>query len=236
MSTFAFLKLSALVAVLVLATPAAAQSTDEHHDNQAPQTLPAPALNGMPGLGMPGLGMTGPMGPMSGSGAQSPGMGGMMQMMQLMQSSQMMQMAQMMQMMQMMQAMQGGGVPGAMQGAGMPPGMPGAMGGLGAAGGDVEPLIAGYKSALAITDAQLPQWNAFADSLRAGAKHIQQARSATTPAAPAPAQLEQRAAVLEAEASAMKQSEASAAALYDVLSAPQKRAADRLIADHLARM
>jgi hypothetical protein len=234
MSKLVFLKLSALVVALALAVPAAAQSTDPHHDDEAPQTLPAPAPNGMPGLGM--TGPMGPMGPMGGIGAQSPDMAGMMQMMEMMQSSQMMQMAQMMQMMQMMQAMQGGGVPGAMQGAGMPPGMPGAMGGLGAAGGDVEPLIAGYKSALAITDAQLPQWNAFADSLRAGAKHIQQARSATTPAAPAPAQLEQRAAVLEAEASAMKQSEASAAALYDVLSAPQKRAADRLIADHLARM
>ena len=232
MSRFAFFKLSALVAVLVLATPAVAQSTDEHHDDQAPQTMPAPAFNGMPGfgmpgLGMPGLGMTGPMGPLGGGGAQSPGMGGMMQMMQMMQSSQMIQMAQMMQMMQMMEAMQGGG---------MPRGMPGAIGGMGAAGGDVEQLIAGYKAALAITDAQMPQWNAFADTLRSGAKQIQQARGATSPAASAPAQLEQRAAVLEAEASAMKQSEASAATLYNVLSPRQKRVADRLMADHLAGM
>src|SRR5512147_515994 len=129
MSRFAFFKLSALVAVLVLATPAVAQSTDEHHDDQAPQTLPAPAFNGMPGfgmpgLGMPGLGMTGPMGPLGGGGAQSPGMGRMMQMMQMME---------------------------AMQGGGMPRGMPGAIGGMGAAGGDVEQLIAGYKAALAIT-------------------------------------------------------------------------------------
>lgn len=230
MSKFASLKLLALVTLLALAAPAAAQSTDAHHDdNQVPQTLPAPAVNGMPGLGM-----TGPMGPMGGGGAQAPGMGGMMQMMQMMQSSQMMQMAQMMQMMQMMQQMQGGSMPGASMGMQSAPG--GIMSGMTAPGGDVEQLIAGYKTALAITEAQQPQWNAFADALRAGAQEIRHARDKAAAGTAAPAQMERRAAVLEAEATALKQSQASAAALYNVLSPVQKQAADRLMADHLARM
>jgi hypothetical protein len=150
-----------------------------------------------------------------------------MQMMEMMQSSQMMQMAQMMQMMQGMRMMQG------MQGGGMPHGIPGPMGVLGS--GDIEQVITGYKTALAITDAQLPQWNAFADALRAGAKLIQPARNAASGTA-VPEQLQQRAALLEAEAAAMKQSVASATALYDVLSPKQRHAADLLVADHLARM
>jgi len=119
---------------------------------------------------------------------------------------------------------------GGMPGSGV--GMSGALG----PGGNVEQLIAGYKNALAITDAQLPQWNAFADTLRAGAKLIEQARRAASSASTAPAQLERRGALLEAEAAAIRQSQAGAAALYDVLSAQQQRAADVLMADHLARM
>jgi hypothetical protein len=115
-------------------------------------------------------------------------------------------------------------------------GAPGAMmRGTGPAG-DVEQLISGYKAALAITDAQQPQWNAFADTLRAGAQQIQQARGASYSDTSAPAQLQRRAALLEAEVAAMKQSQASAAALYSVLSPRQKQAADRLMAEHLARM
>jgi len=228
MSKFAFLKALPLVAIVSLAVPAAAQSIDEHHGNQPTQTLPAPAIDGMPGLGM-----SGPMGPMGGNGAPAPGMGNMMQMMQMMQSSQMTQMAQMMQMMQMMQQMQGG-MPGGGTGLQRVPG--GMVSGMDVAGGDVEQFIAGYGAALAVTGAQQPQWDAFAAAIRTGARQIQQARNAAASDTAAPAQLERRAAFLAAEAAAMKQSQASMAALYNVLSAKQKEIADRLMADHLARM
>ena len=74
------------------------------------------------------------------------------------------------------------------------------------------------------------------DALRAGAKQIREARDTAAPGSAAPVQLERRAAVLEAEAAAIRQSQASATALYNVLSAEQKQAADLLMADHLGRM
>src|SRR5271169_5757362 len=41
----------------------------------------------------------------------------------------------------------------------------------------IEGRIAFLKAELAITDTQLPQWNAFADALRAGAKGMQETMS-----------------------------------------------------------
>src|SRR5579863_9756543 len=67
-------------------------------------------------------------------------------------------MGQMMGMMQSMTAMPGAGV-----GAGMAP------------FAHIEGRIAFLKTELGITDAQLPQWNAFADALRAGAKGTREA-------------------------------------------------------------
>jgi len=225
MSRFAFLQALPLIAAVALAgAPAFAQSADEHHEDSAPQAAPAPAPM------QPGLGMTGPMMMNPGAnGAPGSGMGGMMQMMQMMQSSQMMQMAQMMQMMQMMQQMQGGGM-------GMPGGAPSAGAMMGAApGSDVEALIAGYKQALSITEAQAPQWEAFAASIRAGAKEMH-AAAPEDDLVPVAEQLQRKAAMLKAELAAITRSEAPAAALYAVLTDAQKRTADRLMAEHLAGM
>jgi len=209
MSKFAVLKALPLIAWIALGIiPAEAQTTDEHHDENTPQTLPAPA---------PGMGSMMPM----------------MQMMQMMQSSQMMQMAQMMQMMQAMQTMQSGRA-GGMTAPGMAP-----MAGMSVMPSqNTEALIAGYKQALAITDAQLPQWNAFADSVRSGAKQIRAAVPAagTNAALFAPEQLKSKAAVLTAELAAINQTQPATAALYAVLSEQQKRVADRLMAEHLAGM
>lgn len=238
--TFASLRALSLAALLAIGAPAVqAESTDAHHDDNAPQTQPFVPP-------MPGLGMTGPGGF---------NMGSMMQMMQMMQSQQMMQMSQMMQMMQAMQMMQSGqsGLPGLA--TPMPGGMPGGAGmqggtgmqdGVGMPGGaammarsrvDVEPLIAYYKATLDITEAQLPQWNAFTDALRAGGKQLQQALIAAQGGADtAPALLERRATLLSAEAATMKQTQSATAALYAVLSDAQKRTADLLMADHLSRM
>ena len=219
-----------LLVALAFAVPAQAQSTDPHHDDQQTQTAPQ-----LPGSAMGG-GMVGGN-PMAGNPG---GMAGMMQMMQMMQSSQMMQMAQMMQMMQMMQALPGtpGGGMGGM-GMGAMPGNGMSMMGGGAAAepiDNIEAAIAYYKAAIGITDAQATPWNAFADALRATAKQLQQARQSGEVPVTALDQLARKSVILEAEVAATRQIEPSARALYAVLSPAQKRTADLLMTEHLARM
>ena len=165
---------TAAIAAIILAASAgfAVAQTDEgqdaHHDAQAAaQGTPAsqvglPAQDededqagtfgpGFMGPGMMGGGAYGPgfMGPgMMGQGMMGQGWagrGGTAPMMQMMQG-----MTQMMQ--GMTQMMQGAGQPGARFGM-----MPGAM---------MEARIAAMKTELGITDAQLPQWNAFVDAMR----------------------------------------------------------------------
>jgi len=220
-----------LLVALAFAVPAQAQSTDPHHDDQQTQTAPQSPGNAMGG------GMVGGN-PMAGNPG---GMAGMMQMMQMMQSSQMMQMAQMMQMMQMMQALPatpGGGGMGGM-GMGAMPGNGMSMMGGGAAAApidNIEAAIAYYKAAIGITDAQATPWNAFADALRTTAKQLQQARQSGDAPVTALDQLARKSAILEAEVAATRQIEPSARALYAILSPAQKRTADLLMTEHLARM
>jgi hypothetical protein len=103
---------------------------------------------------------------------------------------------------------------------------------------DVETLIAGYQQALGITEAQMPQWQAFAESLRAGAKQMRDAAPPGTVAGlpSAPEQLKNKAAFLAAESKAIDGAQEAMAALYAVLTASQQRLSDRLMADHLAGM
>jgi hypothetical protein len=206
---------------LAIAAPARAQSTDPHHDDQ--QTQGAPQLPG----GVMGGGMM---------GNSSGGMAGMMQMMQMMQSSQMMQIAQMMQMMQMMQSLQGpddrAGLGGGMAMDGTP-----MMGDAASAPlGNVEAVIAYYKTTIGITDSQATPWGAFADAVRAAARQLQQVRQAGNAPVTALDQLARKSAIFEAEIAAIRQIEPSARALYAVLSPTQQRTADLLMADHLSRM
>jgi len=218
---------SAAIAAIVLAasTGLAVAQTEEdhavHHEAQA--TTPAASAPqggaqtqdqdedqdqaGMMGGGMMGSGMMG--GGMKGPGVTGPGMmgGGTAPMMRMMQG-----MTEMMQgMMQMMQA--------TAQPVARPGMMPGAM---------MEGRLATLKTELGITDAQLPQWNAFADALRARmtamqgmrAQMMQQDRTASWPERLA--QHEQR---LSAHLDAMKAMEGPVKALWDSLSAEQQRKA-----------
>ena len=103
----------------------------------------------------------------------------------------------------------------------------------------VEGMIAFNKAELRITDAQLPQWNAFADAMRGAASRMQKAMTDTTPAAgivPAPQQMERRIAVLSGRLEAMQTVLTAGKSLYAVLSDEQKHTADELVSEHMMAM
>ena len=133
-------------------------------------------------------------------------------------------MGRMMQMMQRMMAAQGGiGGPGAMQPFRR-----------------VEGQLAFFRAELHITDAQTPQWNAFADAVRAATEKLRQSYAqAMQPAGErttAPDQLERRIALLSAQLDATRSVAAVARPLYAALTEEQKRTADELMAEHLRDM
>lgn len=100
----------------------------------------------------------------------------------------------------------------------------------------IEGQLAYYKAELGITDAQLPQWNALADAVRASAKTLQQAHlQAVHPAASlsAPEQMARRMSMLPLLIEAQKSVEGPLMALYGALSAEQKKTADAFMAEHL---
>jgi hypothetical protein len=121
-------------------------------------------------------------------------------------------------------------------GGGMPMGM-------GPRGGDpfrhIEGEIAFYRTELKITDAQAPQWTAFADALRTNAGKLRQAmmqaRGAQGPVT-APEQLERRIAMLSELQDAMQTMLAAAKPLYAALGDDQKKVADELMAEHMMAM
>jgi len=95
----------------------------------------------------------------------------------------------------------------------------------------VEGRIAFLKAELGITEAQLPQWNEFADALRNNAKAMrvamgtmQDARSASMPM-----RLDAMTGVMAARLEALKATAAAGKALYAVLSDAQKKSADELV-------
>lgn len=96
-------------------------------------------------------------------------------------------------------------------------------------GQHVEGRIAFLKAELAVTDAQLPQWNAFADAMREGAKSMQAAMAANMGSgmpATAPARSDAMIAMMTARLESMKKSSAAGKALYAVLTDAQKKIAD----------
>jgi hypothetical protein len=99
----------------------------------------------------------------------------------------------------------------------------------------VEGRIAFAKAELGITEVQLPQWNAFADALRAGAKNMQQImerlmRDGMPTAAPARARVMLQ--IMSARLDSMKATVAAGDALYAVLADDQKKIADALMSEH----
>jgi hypothetical protein len=135
----------------------------------------------------------------------------------------MMDMSNMMEMMQMMRGMMMGG-----DGMGMMPG-----GGAGMMPFEhVEGRIAFLKTELAITDAQIPQWNAFADAIRASAKGMRERMSNMMQSgmpATAPARADAMLQMMTARLEAMKEMASAGKALYETFTDTQKKVADELM-------
>jgi hypothetical protein len=100
----------------------------------------------------------------------------------------------------------------------------------------IEGQLAFFRAELRITDAQAPQWNAFADAVRAAAERLRgatrQAMAGASGPGPAPQQMERRIALLTAQLEAMRAVAAAATPLYGSLSEEQRRTADELMAEH----
>ena len=114
-----------------------------------------------------------------------------------------------------------------------------AMGAMGLPFEHVEGRIAFLKAELGITDAQAPQWNAFADTLRSNAKahqamHEQMTKGGLPSAWPDRLAVQQK--VLVTRLDAMKALEAAAKPLYAALSDEQKKVADQLFAGPMGMM
>ena len=230
---------AAIVAIVLAASTglAVAQTEEDHavhHEAQA--TTPAASAPqggaqtqdqdedqdqaGMMGCGMMGPGTMG--GGMKGPGVTGPGMmvggGGTAPMMRMMQG-----MTEMMQ--GMMQMMQASNQPVARPGI-----MPGAM---------MEGRLDTLKTELGITDAQLPQWNAFADAMRARMTAMQGMRvqmMKQDKTASWPERLAQHEKRLSAHLDAMKAMESPVNALWDSLSAEQRRKAEDLMSGPMGMM
>jgi LTXXQ motif family protein len=117
----------------------------------------------------------------------------------------------------------------------------GAMGGPGRVQpfAHIEGQLAFYRTELKITGAQAPQWNGFADAVRASAKKLQGALAAAMPGGgplPAVDQMDSRINVLSAALDASKTFADAVKPLYATFSDDQKKIADELMAEHLRGM
>ena len=106
-------------------------------------------------------------------------------------------------------------------------------------GQHIEGRIAFLKAELGITEAQMPQWNAFADARRAAAKSMQAAMTANMGAGmptTAPARSDAAIAMMTARLNAMKMAAPAGKALYAVLADAQKKTADDLTMSRMGGM
>jgi hypothetical protein len=96
----------------------------------------------------------------------------------------------------------------------------------------IEGRIAFLKAELAITDAQAPQWNAFADALRAGAKSVRESLTGMMQAGKPSNAAERTDATVKmmtARVDSMKAIADAEKGLYAVLTDAQKETADELL-------
>ena len=103
----------------------------------------------------------------------------------------------------------------------------------------VEGRLAFTKAELKITDAQLPQWNVFAEAIRtstASQRKALQGMMQTTGPGTAPEQIERRIAATTTQLDTMKAVLTAAKPLYAVLSDEQKKTADELVTEHMMGM
>jgi hypothetical protein len=212
----------ALLGAVTIASAQPAQAPDPHHPaDQSAGQMRRPGMQ--PGNGPMAGGPARPggmgMGPGGATGGQAMMTGDdMAQMLAMMQTmhGQMMRMS--------MRFGPGGMGPGGLAGSGLP---------------HVEGRIAFFKAELAITDAQTPQWNTFAEALRAQAARMRQAAAPATPltgTVSAPEQLERRIAMLASRSEALQAVLAGMKPLYAVLTDDQKKTADTLMAEHFMTM
>lgn len=216
---FALVAMMSAAQAQTATTPDLGQDHQAHHPNGATTTQDQPtvapvqpgtqAQEGPPSANRPGMMMGGMMGQQSGQSSMM-GPGMMEQMMPMMR--------------QMMMGQQGG---------------MGAMGAMGLPFEHVEGRIAFLKAELRITDAQAPQWNAFADTLRSNAKahqamHEQMTKGGLPSAWPERLAAQQK--VLATRLDAVKALEAAAKPLYAALSDEQKKVADQLFAGPMGMM
>jgi hypothetical protein len=138
---------------------------------------------------------------------------------------------------------QPGGQPGMMmnmdQMRQMMGGMMGQQGGMGMPFEHAEGRIAFLKTELRITDAQTPQWNAFADTLRANAKshqamHEQMAKGGMPSSWLERLAFQQKA--MSTRLDGLKALETAAKPLYAVLTDDQKKLADQLLSGPMGMM
>jgi len=108
----------------------------------------------------------------------------------------------------------------------------------------IEGRLAFLKAELKITDAQLPQWNVFADAMRARAKtagerhaeqrqhgdgHGRHGRAQGAEAQPLPERLANAEQMMTRHLEQMRQFRATVEPLYNVLSPEQRKTADQLL-------
>ncbi len=97
----------------------------------------------------------------------------------------------------------------------------------------IEGRLAYIKAELKITDAQAPQWNAFADATRSNAKSMSEMRDVMMARQGAPGTLPERLALedkaVSAHLAALKKTTEAVTKLYGVLSDDQKKTADSII-------
>ena len=102
--------------------------------------------------------------------------------------------------------------------------------------GHIEGRLAFLKTELHITDSQMPQWNAFADAMRASAKRMAEMHGTTMHGgamgampARAPERLDRIEKMMSAHLESLRAAEAALRPLYAVLSDEQKKEADALL-------
>lgn len=191
--------------------PAGAAAAAAGTDSGSEQTAPGQMA---PGAGMPG------QGGMMGSGGMMMGQGGMMDMRRMME-------------------MMGGGTGGmpmmGMMGArgGMSMGMGGNPGGMpGMMFEHVEGRLAFLRTELGITEAQMPEWSAYAEAARQAAgtmRATHEKMSKSGMPATWPERLDRHEALLSARLEALRQTRQAASDLYASLSQEQKETADSLM-------
>ena len=122
---------------------------------------------------------------------------------------------------------------GMMPGDRMPTGMMGMMAGrmMEMMSAHTDGWLAFLKTELKITDAQTPQWNAFADAVRANAKGMKEMHASMmeTPTAALPDRLALHEKMLSAHLDAVRRMKAAVEPLYASFSDEQKRTADELV-------